>query len=105
MLIYIVKRDKIRVLANLLPRSNGGAMDWQPGAAYGAGEEPGRGPALPDSGLGGGPAEGSAGLPGSDHDAPRSPSPCADRDRRLAGFARDGEWDRCPPSAALAAAV
>lgn len=27
------------------------------------------------------------------------------RDPRLAGFAADGEWDACPPSAALAAAL
>ncbi len=55
-------------------------MDWQPDATYGAGEEPGRGSALPG--------------PGS---APASP----DRDHELAGFAAGGEWDACPLSAAL----
>src|SRR3984957_20937677 len=52
-------------------------MDWQPGMAYGAGREPGREPALPDSVIGGG----------------------------SAGFACGGQWDVCPPSAALAMAV
>jgi hypothetical protein len=70
-------------------------MDWQPGAAHGAGEEPGREPALPDPDSGTGAA----------HDAPRSAAPPADRDRRLAGFARDGEWDRCSPSAELGEVV
>lgn len=27
------------------------------------------------------------------------------RDPQISGFARDGEWDSCPPSAALAAAL
>jgi hypothetical protein len=58
-------------------------MGWQPGqgnGGTGAASDPGRG--LPD------PGEGTA-LP----------------DPRLAGFARDGEWDARPPSAALAAAL
>jgi hypothetical protein len=55
---------------------------------------------------------GSGGAP--DPGVPRghsSPGPLAAddglgaRDPRLAGFARDGEWDACPPSAALAAAL
>src|SRR5580700_11866678 len=61
-------------------------MDWQPGATHGAGEEPGRESALP------GPVPSSA---------PAS----SDRDHALAGFAAGGEWDCCPPSAALAGAV
>jgi hypothetical protein len=53
-------------------------MGWQPGKDSGTGDPPGSG--LP------GPAEPAHG--------PRVP-----------GFARDGEWDTCPPSAALAAAL
>ena len=58
-------------------------MGWQPGqgnGGTGAAPDPGRG--MPDAG------EGTA-LP----------------DPRLAGFAGDGEWDACPPSATLAAAL
>ena len=48
-------------------------MGWEPGQDGGAGAVPG----------------------------PRSPGASA-RDPRLAGFAKDGEWDTCPPSAVLA---
>ena len=51
-------------------------MGWEPGQRGEAGDAPG------------------AGLPG-----------VPPRDPRLAGFAKDGEWDTCPPSAALAAAL
>ena len=50
-------------------------MDWQQSANRGTGDEPRS--AVP------------AGGPGA-------------RDPRLSGFARGGDWDTCPPSAALA---
>ena len=62
-------------------------MGWQPGR---------------ESGSGGG-ADPNPGMPGpvnsgGDPDLPP-------RDERLAGFAPGGEWDTCPPSAALAAVL
>lgn len=53
----------------------------------------------PDGGTGPEPARGG-GRPGS-HGAAGEPT----RDPRLAGFARGGAWDTCPPSAALATAL
>jgi uncharacterized protein DUF222 len=53
-------------------------MGWQPGKDSGTGDAPG-------SGL------------------PRPAEPA--RDALLSGFARDGAWDSCPPSGALAAAL
>jgi len=66
-------------------------MGWQPGQGSGPG-----GDADPEpSGL-----PGTPGTPGT---------PCGPglppRDTRLAGFAPGGEWDTCPPSAALAAVL
>ena len=58
-------------------------VGWQSGRGDGPGSAPGPDPRLP---LG----------PGNDESS---------RDPRLAGFAKDGEWDACPPSAALAAAL
>jgi hypothetical protein len=60
-------------------------MGWQPGSgsADGAGAE-----SDPDPDLPSGAASGGTG-----------------RDDRLAGFAKHGAWDKCPPSAALAAAL
>ncbi|HVT69697.1 MAG TPA: hypothetical protein VHF26_18240, partial [Trebonia sp.] len=58
-------------------------MGWQPGKGNGTGEEPA--PNLPGR-------ENFGALP-------------AQRDPRLTGFARDGEWDACRPSAALAAVL
>jgi hypothetical protein len=55
-------------------------MGREPGRGNGRGAEPGPVP----------------GLPSADD---------ALRDDRLAGFAKDGEWDTCPPSAALAAVL
>ncbi|MDX6418699.1 MAG: hypothetical protein QOG28_3319, partial [Trebonia sp.] len=60
-------------------------MSWQPGGHSGAGEEPEPGPGLLGRGAPGG--------------APLG------RDLCLPGFVKDGEWDTCPPSAALAAAL
>jgi hypothetical protein len=60
-------------------------VSWQPGGHSGAGEEPEPGPGLLGRGAPGG--------------APLG------RDLRLPGFVKDGEWDTCPPSAALAAAL
>jgi hypothetical protein len=59
-------------------------LGWQPGGDGGKGDEP-----APGSGLLGGPPDDSP--PG--------------RDPRLPGFATDGVWDACPPSAALAVAL
>ena len=60
-------------------------VDWQPGGNSGTGEEPEPGPGLPGRGA-------SAGAPaGCDH--------------HLSGFVKDGQWDTCPPSAALAGAL
>ena len=56
----------------------GQIVGWQPGTGSGMGETPG------------------SGLPG-----PAEPANNPER----AGFARDGEWDACPPSAALAVAL
>ena len=43
---------------------------------------------------------------GQDDDRGADPGPARDpRDPRLAGFAKGGEWDVCPPSAELAAAL
>lgn len=67
-------------------------MDGQPGEEQEPDDEPGPGSGTP------GPAPDSA--PGS---ASRSaPGSASARDARLAGFARGGRWDTCPPSAALA---
>jgi hypothetical protein len=55
-------------------------VDWQPGKDSGPGDAPG-----PRSG------------------APGPAEPVGDP--RLAGFVKDGEWDACPPSAALAVAL
>jgi Domain of unknown function (DUF222) len=69
-------------------------MGWQPGARDGTGEEPA--PDLPgspegaDGGLGA--SAPSTGLPSAHSPSPR-------------GFADGGEWDTCPPSASLAAAL
>src|SRR6185437_13965622 len=62
-------------------------MGWQPGRGSG-----------PD-----GSADPNPGLPGTPDGAcgPGSPP----RDERLAGFAPGGEWDTCPPSTSLAAAL
>jgi hypothetical protein len=65
-------------------------MGWQPGRNDGRGAQPDPDPALP----GGHETPGASASPGS-----------AARDDRLAGFARDGAWDACPPSAALALAM
>jgi hypothetical protein len=79
-------------------------MGWQPDGDSGTGQEPG------------------SGLPGRDvpprgertgrEPADREPADCesagrdySGRDRHLAGFARDGEFDTCPPSAGLAVAL
>jgi hypothetical protein len=44
--------------------------------------------------------------PGNGHGTGDAPSPAEPvRDSRLPGFAKDGEWDTCPPSAALAAVL
>jgi hypothetical protein len=67
----------------LIERS--GLMGWQPGGHSGTGEEPEPAPGLLGQGVPGG-------------------SPL-DRDLRLPGFARHGEWDTCAPSAALAVAL
>jgi hypothetical protein len=56
-------------------------MGWQPGRGEGAGAEPDPVP-----------------------DPPASPGDPA-RDDSLDGFVKDGEWETCPPSAALAAAL
>src|ERR1700733_6360817 len=66
-------------------------MGWRSGQDGGTGAEPG--PELPDGRHG--PAAPGGHKSGED----------AGRDARLSGFARDGEWDTCPPSAALAAAL
>jgi hypothetical protein len=80
-------------------------MGWQPGQGVGSGELPGPGPDLPGQrrpspglswALGRLPALESA-LKSGDDAAPRNP--------RLAGFAKDGAWDKCPPSAALTVAL
>src|SRR5690349_7089462 len=63
---------------------------WQPGRDDGKGAQPGPDPARP----------GGRETPGAP--AGSAPSGSAARDERLAGFAKDGEWDTCPPSAALA---
>jgi Domain of unknown function (DUF222) len=65
-------------------------MGWQSGQDDGKGETPD-----PGSGLSGNPA--FAESPG--REAWSSPDP------RLAGFAKGGEWDACPPTAALAATL
>ena len=64
-------------------------MGWEPG-------ERDRTGGTPDPGLPGSP-------PPPDPSAPSGDA--ANRDPRLAGFARDGKWDTCPPSAALAQAL
>ena len=64
-------------------------MGWQPGSKDGAGAEPGREPEPPEPVPG---PTGPAALPVD----PAGASP-------LAGFASGGAWDRCPPSAVLAA--
>jgi hypothetical protein len=75
-------------------------MGSQPGEAGGAGEEPD-----PDRSLPGGHSDPvgprSSGSSGSSGSAAEG----AAGDPRLSGFAKDGEWDACPPSAALAAAL
>ena len=44
--------------------------------------------------------------PGKDSGTGDAPGPAEPvRDPRLAGFVKDGEWDACPPSAALAVAL
>ena len=60
-------------------------MGGQPGGDSGTGGEPGPGSGLPGRGA-------SCGAP-------------AGRDQSLSGFAKDGRWDACPPSAALAGAL
>jgi Domain of unknown function (DUF222) len=88
-------------------------MTWQPDRDDGAGAEPGRDPDLPrgHEAPGAWPSSASA---GSAPDSPASvgsgsagPGLVGDmaRDDRLAGFAKDGEWNACPPSAALAKAL
>jgi len=54
-------------------------MGWEPGNGKGTGDEPG------------------PGVPGPD------PQQKPARDHRLAGFARGGQWDTCPPGPELAA--
>ena len=78
-------------------------MGWQRGRDGGAGGVPDPDPGLPRAhGVPLGPA-----VPGSrpainpGQSAEGTPA----RDPRLAGFARDGQWDVCPPSSALAAAL
>ena len=61
-------------------------MGWQPGQGDEPGTEPG-----PD--------------PRDSSDSSYALSPVPARDAHLCGFAKDGEWDACPPSAALAAAL
>jgi hypothetical protein len=63
-------------------------LGWQPGDGGGTGDEPGSG--LPGRGAQGGPSPAGA---------------VAGRDPGLAGFARDGQWDACRPSATLAVAL
>ena len=65
-------------------------------AGYGEGQGavPGRGPGVPDGAAGRDP-----GLPGG------TTGWAPGRDARLAGFAAGGQWDDCPPSAALAVAA
>ena len=55
-------------------------------------------------GVAGGSGTGGRGRPGRARACPASPGG-GPRDPRLAGFAKGGEWDACPPSAALAAAL
>jgi hypothetical protein len=70
-------------------------MGWQPGGDGGKGQEPG------------------SGLPGRDDLPPRGEPAgleaagrdCPGRDPHLSRFARDAEFDACPPSAGLAAAL
>ena len=48
---------------------------------------------------------GQGGAPRRDPGLPDGPASAPGADPRLAGFAKGGEWDACPPSAALAAAL
>ena len=68
-------------------------MGWQPGRGDGKGAQSGPDPDLPGGHETPGASAGSA------------PPGTAVRDDRLTGFAKDGEWDTCPPSAALAAVL
>jgi hypothetical protein len=68
-------------------------MEWQPGQDDGKGGTPDPGPSLP----GGHEIPSKPRVPGGE--GLLSPDP------RLAGFAKGGEWDACPPSAALAATL
>jgi hypothetical protein len=78
-------------------------MGWQRGRDDGAGGAPDPDPGLPRAH--GVPLERA--VPGSRPAA--NPGEAAEgtpaRDPHLAGFARDGQWDACPPSSALAAAL
>src|ERR1700760_692802 len=68
-------------------------MGWKSDAEHGAGEEPNSGrPGCPSSAKGHG-------------DPGPSDAPSQVRDPRLPGFGHGGEWDTCPPSAALAATL
>jgi hypothetical protein len=60
-------------------------MGWRPGEGSGTGDGP----------------DPYSNLPGRDIPDP----PPLGRDAHLSGFAKDGEWDACPPSAILAAAL
>ncbi len=68
-------------------------MGRQAGGGDGTGAEPGSNPGPP----------GGRGTPGASFGS-ADPGGTA-RDNRLAGFAKEGEWDTCSPSAALAAAL
>ena len=70
-------------------------MDGQSDETHDGGEEPSRDPAPPPS----------ASDPSPSQAAPCPASGAAAPDQPMAGFADGGEWDGCPPSAALAVAA
>jgi hypothetical protein len=73
-------------------------MGWLPGEDGGTGEEPDPGQGLPGGDGDPGASDPRAGAAGTAAEG-------AARHPRLSGFVKDGEWDACPPSAALAAAL
>jgi hypothetical protein len=76
-----------------------------------AASAPGPDPSPPGGSPSGGPSGGPEAAPGTgparpaEPAPPGAPGPAPAPDPRLAGFAAGGQWDLCPPSAALAAAV